>query len=177
MAANPLSVLSRRANLAPRSFGTKARSFIKIVNEAGIEAIVGQQFEIANEILVAGLVPIIEPEIDIRSSEKAEAILRANIVARLGELRSGHDVILKLSLPEVADFYTEFVSHPNVLRVVALSGGYTSKEADVRLAANHGVIASFSRGLTEGLSVHQSDEEVDAALKRSIESIFQASVT
>jgi fructose-bisphosphate aldolase, class I len=160
-------------------FGTKARSFIKVANQAGIKAIVGQQFEIANEILAAGLVPILEAEVDIHSTEKgeAEALLKANIVPRLGELKSGQYVILKLSLPEVDDFYAEFVSHPNVLRVVALSGGYSRAEADDRLAANHGVIASFSRALTEGLSVHQSDEEFDAALMQSIESIFQGSLT
>ena len=160
-------------------FGTKARSFIKIANPAGIEAIVSQQFDIANQILAAGLVPIIEPEVDIHSPEKAkaEAVLKANIAARLGELKPDQYVILKLSLPEIDDFYAEFVRHPNVLRVVALSGGYSRAKADDRLATNHGVIASFSRALTEGLSVRQSDNEFAATLKQSIESIFQASVT
>ena len=160
-------------------FGTKMRSFIKLANHDGIKAIVDQQFLLANQILAGGLVPIIEPEVDIHSPEKGEAeeLLRASIAQRLGNLTPNQQVILKLSLPEVDDFYAELVSHPNVLRVVALSGGYSREQADARLAANHGVIASFSRALTEGLSVRQSDEDFDATLKQSIDGIFRASLT
>jgi fructose-bisphosphate aldolase class I len=160
-------------------FGTKMRSFIKLANPAGIKAIVDQQFEVGNQILDAGLVPIIEPEVDIYSPEKREAeeILKANITEQLGQLRPGQHVMLKVSLPDVDDFYADLLSQPNVLRVVALSGGYSREEANMRLARNHGVIASFSRALTEGLSVHQTDQEFDATLKQSIESIFEASST
>jgi fructose-bisphosphate aldolase, class I len=160
-------------------FGTKMRSFIKLAGRAGIKAVVEQQFELADQILAAGLVPIIEPEVDIHSPEKgkAEGMLKQNIADQLRHLRSEQAVVLKLSLPDVDDFYADLVSHPNVLRVAALSGGYGREEADNRLAANHGVIASFSRALTEGLSVHQSDEEFDAILKHSIESILAASLT
>ena len=160
-------------------FGTKMRSFIKLASRTGIKAVVEQQFEFADQILAAGLVPIIEPEVDIHSPEKGEAeeLLKENIADQLGHLRSEQVVMLKLSLPDVDDFYADLVSHPNVLRVAALSGGYSREEADSRLAANHGVIASFSRALTEGLSVHQSDEEFDAILKHSIESILEASLT
>lgn len=160
-------------------FGTKMRSFVKTANRSGIEAIVGQQFELANQILAAGLVPIIEPEVDIHSPKKtqAEQLLKASIAEKLSQLRYNEQVMLKLSLPTVDDFYADLVSHPNVLRVLALSGGYTRKEADSLLTANHGVIASFSRALTEGLSVHQSDDQFDATLEESIEGIFQASLT
>ena len=160
-------------------FGTKMRSFIQLASRTGIKAVVEQQFEFADQILAAGLVPIIEPEVDIHSPEKgqAEELLKANIADQLGHLRSEQVVMLKLSLPDVDDFYADLVSHPNVLRVAALSGGYSREEADSRLAANHGVIASFSRAFTEGLSVHQSDEEFDAILKQSIETIFEASLT
>ena len=160
-------------------FGTKMRSFIQLASRTGIKAVVEQQFELADQILAAGLVPIIEPEVDIHSPEKgqAEELLKANIADQLGHLRSEQVVMLKLSLPDVDDFYADLVSHPNVLRVAALSGGYSREEADSRLAANHGVIASFSRAFTEGLSVHQSDEEFDAILKQSIETIFEASLT
>ena len=160
-------------------FGTKMRSFIKLASPTGIKAVVEQQFEFADQILAAGLVPIIEPEVDIHSAEKGEAeeLLKENIAEQLGHLRSEQVVMLKLSVPDVDDFYADLVSHPNVLRVAALSGGYSREAADSRLAANHGVIASFSRALTEGLSVHQSDEEFDAILKHSIESIFEASLT
>jgi fructose-bisphosphate aldolase class I len=128
--------------------------------------------------LAADLVPIIEPEVDIQSSEKGEAeeLLRSYIAEQLAQIQPGHYVILKLSLPDVNDFYADLVRNPKVLRVVALSGGYGQKEADERLAANHGVIASFSRALTEGLSVHQSNDEFDAALKLAIERIFDASL-
>ena len=155
------------------------RSFIRLANDAGIKSVVDQQFDIAHQILRTGLVPIIEPEIDIHSPEKAEAdaMLKAAILEQLGQLATGQYVILKLSLPEVADFYTDLIGHPNVLRVVALSGGFSREEADVRLAANHGLIASFSRALTEGLSVDQSDAEFDAALNGSIAAIYKASLT
>jgi fructose-bisphosphate aldolase, class I len=160
-------------------FGTKMRSVIKLANDAGVKSVVDQQFDTARQILAAGLVPIIEPEIDIHSPQKAEAevLLEAAIVEQLGELASDHVVMLKLTLPERDDFYADLVAHPNVLRVVALSGGYGREEATARLARNHGVIASFSRALTEGLSVEQSDEEFDAALDDSIAAIFEASIT
>jgi fructose-bisphosphate aldolase class I len=161
------------------AFGTKMRSFIKSANAAGITAVVNQQFELAQEIVAAGLVPIIEPEVDIRSPEKVEAeeLLRANILEQLAHLEPQHPILVKLSLPDVDDFYADLVDHPNVLRVLALSGGYHREDADARLALNHGVIASFSRALTEGLSVDQTSEEFDATLRFSIESIFAASVT
>jgi fructose-bisphosphate aldolase, class I len=173
-----LASLLTRAR-AKRVFGTKMRSFIKLASRMGIKAVVEQQFELADQILAAGLVPIIEPEVDIHSPEKrkAEDLLKQNIADQLGHLRSEQVVMLKLSLPDVDDFYADLVSHPNVLRVAALSGGYGREEADSRLAANHGVIASFSRALTEGLSIHQSDEEFDAILNNSIESILEASLT
>jgi fructose-bisphosphate aldolase class I len=161
------------------AFGTKMRSFIKRASSVGIKAVVDQQFVIARGILAADLIPIIEPEVDIHSPEKsaAEELLKAHILEQLAQLEAEHHVIVKLSLPEVADFYADLVRHPRVLRVLALSGGYSRQEADARLTANHGVIASFSRALTEGLSVHQTHEEFDAALKRSVESIFDASLT
>jgi fructose-bisphosphate aldolase class I len=161
------------------AFGTKMRSFIKRASSVGIKAVVDQQFVIARGILAADLIPIIEPEVDIHSPEKgaAEELLKAYILEQLAQLDAEHHVIVKLSLPDVADFYADLVRHPRVLRVLALSGGYSRQEADARLTANHGVIASFSRALTEGLSVHQTHEEFDAALKRSVESIFDASLT
>jgi fructose-bisphosphate aldolase class I len=178
---NPISALASLLSRAKEKgvFGTKMRSFIKLASRTGIKAVVDQQFELADRILAAGLVPIIEPEVDIHSPEKGEAeeFLKDNIVDQLGHLRSEHVVMLKLSLPDVDDFYADLVSHPNVLRVAALSGGYDRREAVRRLASNHGVIASFSRALTEGLSIHQGDEEFDAVLTRSIESIFEASLT
>jgi fructose-bisphosphate aldolase class I len=173
-----LDALLTRAT-AKRLFGTKMRSVIKLANDAGVKSVVDQQFDIARRILAAGLVPIIEPEIDIHSPEKAqaEALLRAAIVEQLGQLASDQLVMLKLTLPEVDDFYADLVAHPNVLRVVALSGGYSREQANALLSRNHGVIASFSRALTEGLSVQQSDENFDAALNASIASIFEASIT
>jgi fructose-bisphosphate aldolase, class I len=160
-------------------FGTKMRSFIRLANSASIRIVVDQQFELARQILAAGLVPIIEPEIDIHSPEKyaAEVALKTAILDGLASLGENHYVMVKLTLPEVDDFYEEFVSHPKVLRVVALSGGYSREEANDRLARNHGVIASFSRALTEGLLVNQSDAEFDAILDKSIASIFEASMT
>jgi fructose-bisphosphate aldolase class I len=160
-------------------FGTKMRSFIKQANPSGINNIVRQQLETAHQILAAGLVPIIEPEVDIRCPEKgkAEELLKAGIHEHLDELPVGQLVILKLTLPERDNFYAECIRHPRVLRVVALSGGYTREEANDRLRRNHGVVASFSRALIEGLSVQQSDPEFNAELDRSIQSIFEASKT
>jgi fructose-bisphosphate aldolase, class I len=173
-----LDALLTRA-IAKGLFGTKMRSVIKLANDAGVKSVVDQQFDIARQILAAGLVPIIEPEIDIHSPQKAEAeaLLEAAILEQLGQLASDQLVMLKLTLPERDDFYEDLVAHPNVLRVVALSGGYSREEATARLARNHGVIASFSRALTEGLSVQQSDEEFDAMLNESIATIFEASLT
>jgi fructose-bisphosphate aldolase class I len=160
-------------------FGTKMRSVIKLANEAGVGAVVRQQFEVGRQILGAGLVPIIEPEIDIHSPEKAgaEVLLKAALLAELGSLDADQAVMLKLTLPEQDDFYAEVVAHPNVLRVVALSGGYTLEVANTRLARNHGVVASFSRALTAGLSARQSQAEFDAALDAAIRSIYAASNT
>jgi fructose-bisphosphate aldolase class I len=160
-------------------FGTKMRSVIKLANPAGVKSVVDQQFDLGRHILAAGLVPIIEPEIDIHSPQKAEAeaLLLAAILEQLGQLGSDDGVMLKLTLPELDDFYADLVTHPNVVRVVALSGGYSRDEANARLGHNHGVIASFSRALTEGLSVQQSDEDFDAQLNDSIASIFEASIT
>jgi len=164
---------------AKHIFGTKMRSFIKHANPAGIKDIVSQQFEVAGQILVAGLMPIIEPEVDIHSSEKAkaEALLKAGILEKLNALPAGVAVMLKLTLPEQDDFYADCVRHPKVLRVVALSGGYGREEANDRLRRNQGIVASFSRALVEGLSVQQSDAEFDAVLDKSIQSIFEASNT
>jgi fructose-bisphosphate aldolase class I len=160
-------------------FGTKMRSVITLGNEAGVAAVVGQQFEVGRRIIAAGLVPIIEPEVDIHSPEKAaaEVLLKAGLLAEIGRLGPEEFIMLKLTLPEQDDFYAELVAHPNVLRVVALSGGYSRAEANALLARNHGVVASFSRALTEGLTAQQSQAEFDAALDASIESIFQASIT
>jgi fructose-bisphosphate aldolase, class I len=164
---------------AKRIFGTKMRSVIKQASAAGIDVIVNQQFEFASPILAAGLVPIIEPEIDIHCPDKsrAEMLLKAAILKKLTQLPAGQLVMLKLTLPEEDDFYSDCVSHPKVVRVVALSGGYTRAEANDRLRRNHGVVASFSRALVEGLSVQQSDTEFNALLDQSIQSIFEASNT
>ena len=160
-------------------FGTKMRSLVKQASAAGIKAITNQQFELAGTVGDAGLVPIIEPEVDIRCPDKAkaEALLKAAIHEKLERLPPGHSVMLKLTLPEQDDFYADFVAHPNVLRVVTLSGGYTRDEANDRLRRNHGVVASFSRALVEGLSAQQSDAEFNAVLDQSIQSIFEASNT
>jgi fructose-bisphosphate aldolase class I len=162
---------------AKRIFGTKERSFIKQANAAGIKAIVDQQFELAAQILAAGLVPIIEPEVDIHCPEKAKAetLLKAGLLERLNELPAGQLVMLKITLPEEDDFYADCVKHPNVLKVVALSGGYSLKEGNDRLRRNHGVIASFSRALLDGLLLQQSDEEYNAVLDATIQSIYEAS--
>jgi fructose-bisphosphate aldolase, class I len=164
---------------AKRIFGTKMRSFVKLANGAGIKDIVAQQFEIARQIIAADLVPIVEPEVDIHCSEKAKAeeLLKAAIFEELDGLPAGQLVMLKLTLPEKDDLYAEFVKHPKVVRVVALSGGYTREEGNKRLRRNHGVVASFSRALVEGLSAQQSDAEYNALLDASIQSIFEASNT
>ena len=160
-------------------FGTKMRSVIELADPAGVRAIADQQFEIGRRIMEAGLAPIIEPEIDIHSPEKerAEALLKDALLAHLDALGPDRQVMLKLTLPERDDFYAECVQHPNVLRVAALSGGYTREEANARMTRNHGVIASFSRALTEGLTAQQTDEEFDAMLDASIASIYEASKT
>jgi len=164
---------------AKRVFGTKMRSFIKQASGAGIKDIVNQQFELAAQIIAAELVPIVEPEVDIHCPEKgkAEGLLREGILQKLNQLPAGQLVMLKLTLPEEDNFYADFVKHPKALRVVALSGGYSRDEANDRLRRNHGVIASFSRALAEGLSAQQSDAEFNAMLDKSIQSIFEASNT
>src|SRR5207249_8920966 len=146
------------------------RSFIKRGDEAGIKNIVIQQFEIARQIISANLVPIIEPEIDIHCPEKgkAEQLLKATILEKVNELPGGQFVMLKLTLPEQDDFYAEFVKHPRVLRVVALSGGYSREEANNRLRKNHGVVASFSRALVEGQTYTPSDDELNARTDQSL---------
>jgi len=158
-------------------FGTKMRSFIKQANTVGIKDIVSQQFEVAGQIIAAGLLPIIEPEVDIHCPEraKAEEFLKAAILKELDELPADQSVMLKLTIPEQDDFYADCVRHPRVLRVVALSGGYARAEASDRLRRNHGIVASFSRALLEGLSAQQSDDEFNAMLDGSIQSIFDAS--
>ena len=158
-------------------FGTKMRSVIKDANEKGIAAIADQQFEVGNQIAAADLVPILEPEVDIHSPNKAkaEAQLKAALLERLEGWPSDKYLMFKLTLPEEDNFYSDLVDHPNVVRVVALSGGYSREEANARLSRNKGVIASFSRALTEGLSAQQSDADFDATLDKSIQSIFDAS--
>lgn len=162
-----------------RIFGTKMRSVINQANAAGIQAVVRQQFEVAGQILAAGLVPIIEPEVDIHCPDKAgaEALLNAALKEKLNALPAGQVVMLKLTLPERDDFYAELTRHPKVLKVVALSGGYSREEGNNRLRRNHGVVASFSRALVEGLSALQSDAEFDALLDAAIQSIYEASCT
>ncbi len=173
-----LDDLLARATTHP-VFGTKMRSVVLRADRAGVEANVGQQFEVARRILDAGLVPIIEPEVDIHSPEKAaaEAMVTETIAAHLDGLGGDDRVMLKLTLPEEDDLYAGLVAHPRVLRVVALSGGYSLEEATARLARQHGVVASFSRALTGGLSAHQSQAEFDAALDAAVEDIFRASIT
>ncbi|HQR24908.1 MAG TPA: class I fructose-bisphosphate aldolase, partial [Steroidobacteraceae bacterium] len=160
-------------------FGTKMRSVVKQANAAGIDAILDQQFAVARQIIAAGLVPIIEPEVDIKCPDKpaAEDLLKAGILKRLDALAEGQLVMLKLTIPDKDDLYVDCIRHPRVLKVVALSGGYTRDDANARLARQHGMVASFSRALTEGLTAQQTDAEFDAALDRSIESIFRASMT
>jgi fructose-bisphosphate aldolase class I len=160
-------------------FGTKMRSVIQEYNPEGIKRIVDQQFEVARQIMAAGLVPIIEPEVDIHSDDKQkiEQLLRDLLLSALETLDSEQSVIFKLTLPNEANFYTQLIEHPRVLRVVALSGGYSRDQANELLAQNHGLIASFSRALSEGLRVDQTDEEFDATLLESVKSIYQASIT
>ncbi|SHE39271.1 fructose-bisphosphate aldolase, class I [Lampropedia hyalina DSM 16112] len=172
-----LSELLARAK-AKGVFGTKERSVIKAANAHGIAAVLDQQFELGQQVLDAGLVPIIEPEVDIKAADKAhiEKLLKQGLLMRLNRLDPKTPVILKLTLPSVDNFFAEVVAHPAVLKVVALSGGYSREEANAKLAKNPGVIASFSRALTEGLSAQQSDAEFNQALDASIESIYQASI-
>lgn len=160
-------------------FGTKMRSVIKQANPAGIRAVVDQQFAVARQIVAAGLVPIIEPEVDIKCPDKAAAedLLKAEIMTRLNSLPAGDLVMLKLTLPDRDNLYAECIKHPRVLKVVALSGGYSREDANVRLARQKGMVASFSRALTEGLTAQQSDAEFNTALDGAIESIYQASKT
>ena len=160
-------------------FGTKMRSVVQLANGAGVNAVVDQQFDVAKEIIAAGLVPIIEPEVDIHSPEKeaAEGLLRDRIAMQLDALTDDQPVMLKLSIPTVDDFYAPLIAHPKVLRVVALSGGYPRDEANERLSRQHGMIASFSRALTEGLSAGQSDDEFNSTLGATIDGIFAASIT
>jgi fructose-bisphosphate aldolase class I len=160
-------------------FGTKMRSVIKRADQAGVDAVVAQQFEVGRQVLAAGLVPIIEPEVDIHAPDKAEAegLLKAAVLAQLDQLGADDLVMLKLTLPEDDGHYTELVEHPKVLRVVALSGGYSRAEANERLGRCKGVVASFSRALTEGLSASQSDEDFDAALDAAIQAIYDASIS
>lgn len=160
-------------------FGTKMRSVIKTANERGVNAVVAQQFEIGSQIVAAGLVPIIEPEVDINSPQKSasEDLLKDELLTHLDRLEAGQLVMLKLTLPEEDNFYQECIQHANVLKVVALSGGYSREEANQRLTRQNGMVASFSRALTEGLRAQQSDDEFNQMLDASIESIFQASNT
>lgn len=179
MKPNPgLNELLKRAN-ERNIFGTKMRSLIKEPNKDGIHQVVDQQFEVAKQILHAGLVPIIEPEVNIYSEdkEKCESILKEEILTYLDQLEEHENVMLKLSIPTVSDFYVELIEHPRVLRVVALSGGYSREEANEKLRNNRGLIASFSRALSEGLYANQSDEEFDAILMDSVKEIYEASVS
>jgi fructose-bisphosphate aldolase class I len=173
-----LAALLQKA-ISKHVFGTKMRSFIKQANAAGIKEIVNQQFDLGAQISATGLIPILEPEIDIHCPEKskAEELLKAAILEKLNQLPTGELVMLKLTLPEQDNFYADFVKHPKVLRVVALSGGYSREEANDRLRRNHGVVASFSRALTEGLTAQQSDAEFNSMLDKTIQSIFDASNT
>jgi fructose-bisphosphate aldolase class I len=173
-----LGALLDRAK-AKRMFGTKMRSVVKQAHAAGIKDVVTQQFDVARQIIAAGFVPIVEPEVDIHCPEKARAeeLLQAAIREKLSGLAATQLVMLKLTLPERDDLYADFVRHPNVVRVVALSGGYSREEGNRRLRRNHGVVASFSRALVEGLSSQQSDAEYNALLDASIQSIFEASNT
>jgi fructose-bisphosphate aldolase class I len=172
-----LDDLLKRAN-ERNIFGTKMRSFIKEANPSGIKKIVKQQFDIADQIIKAGLVPIIEPEVDIHGADKVESekCLKEEIMAQLSTLGHNEKIMLKLSLPTEENFYSDLVNDPHVVRVVALSGGYTQSEANEILARNHGVIASFSRALSEGLSADQTDDEFNAILSKSIQNIYEASI-
>ena len=160
-------------------FGTKMRSVIKLANKSGIDAVVKQQFEVGRQIISHGLVPIIEPEVDIKSPQKKEAeeLLRSAILTELAHQPASQPVMLKLTIPSTANFYAEFIKHPSVVRVVALSGGYSRDDANRMLSENHGMIASFSRALSEGLSAKQSEAEFDAMLDSTIAGIYAASIT
>lgn len=160
-------------------FGTKMRSVIKLADATGVNNVVRQQFEVGKQIIAAGLVPIIEPEVDIKSPQKAEAevLLKASILTELNALSADQNVMLKLTLPNVAGLYAELVQHPRVVRVVALSGGYSRADANIALAKNSGLIASFSRALTEGLTAQQTEAEFNGSLDAAIQSIFDASNT
>ena len=177
----PMPVLDKLLTRAKAKgiFGTKMRSVIKQADPAGIRAIVDQQFAIGKQIIAAGLVPIIEPEVDIKCPDKAAAedLLKKELLAQLDRLSEGQLVMLKLTLPEQDNLYAECIAHPRVLKVVALSGGYSRDEANRRLARQNSMVASFSRALTEGLTAQQSDAQFDAALDAAIESIYQASKT
>ena len=177
----PISELGARLESAKSHgvFGTKMRSVIKLANQNGVADVVRQQFEIGKQIISAGLVPIIEPEVDINSPEKsaAEILLKTEIISQLNALNKDQNVMLKLTLPNETGFYAELVKHPRVVRVVALSGGYSREEANKKLAQNHGVIASFSRALTEGLSAKQSEAQFNGTLDTTIQAIYQASNT
>jgi fructose-bisphosphate aldolase class I len=176
----PIPELSARIAAANKHgvFGTKMRSVINLANAAGVEAVVAQQFEIGKEIIAGGLIPIIEPEVNIKSEQKAQAeeILKTSLISHLNKLNENQTVMLKLSLPTKPNLYQDLVNHPRVLKVVALSGGYSRDDANKMLAENKGVIASFSRALTEGLSAKQNDDQFDALLDSTIQSIFDASV-
>lgn len=173
-----LDALLKKA-VSKHIFGTKMRSVIKLANAAGINAVVKQQFEVGKQIIAAGLMPIIEPEVDIKSPQKAqaEALLKAAILAELNKLPADQMVMLKLTLPEQDNFYRELIDHKNVLKVVALSGGYSQVESNARLSRNNGMVASFSRALAEGLFAQQSDAEFNAKLDSTVEGIYQASKT
>jgi len=178
MKPNPdLDELLKRAN-ERHIFGTKMRSLIKEANPEAIKKVVDQQFEVGKQIISAGLVPIIEPEVDINSKdkEKSEALLKDEILSQLDNLSESDNVMLKLSIPTIDNFYKELIDHPRVIRVVALSGGYTREKANEALTHNHGLIASFSRALSEGLSASQSDDEYNDLLKESIKQIYDASI-
>ncbi|WP_211653506.1 fructose bisphosphate aldolase [Planococcus alpniumensis] len=179
MKPNPnLNELLQRA-VERNVFGTKMRSVVKEPNEDGIKQVVDQQFEVAKEVIAAGLVPIIEPEVDINSADKEriEAMLNDEILSHLDKLSDDEHVMLKLTIPTLANFYKELIDHPRVVRVVALSGGYPREQANQKLAENKGLIASFSRALSEGLSADQSDEEFNTTLEKSIKEIYEASIT
>ncbi len=179
MKPNPgLNALLAKAK-AKGIYGTKMRSVIKQADPEGVRAVVQQQFDDARQIVAAGLVPIIEPEVDIHCPEKAkaEALLKAAVLVELNKLGPSQFVMLKLTLPEQDDFYGDFVKHQQVVRVVALSGGYSRVDANARLTRNHGVIASFSRALSEGLTAQHSEAEFDDLLNAAIESIYRASLT
>jgi fructose-bisphosphate aldolase class I len=173
-----LDALLAKAN-SKGIFGTKERSVIKQADAAGIQAVVDQQLAVAKQVVAAGLVPIVEPEVDIHCPDKsgAETLLKASLLKGLDALPAGQTVMLKLTLPEVDDLYADFVKHPRVLKVVALSGGYARADANKKLARQHGMIASFSRALTEGLTAQQSDAQFDGALNAAIQGIYEASKT